>query len=329
MSLYPKQSLQMLVDLINQANPQLPVPLTTTNALYGTPAVIAPGGNIQNTSIKVTALAGTKYVGNTTLTYRRLDFSILFRNLPIVIYKYSPAATGASPYKISDLLPLINAKYGLTLTTADVVDGNLPAGNTNAVAAIGLAAGTRNSSITVNAQTASPGFVGSFTLYWVQAPQDISQMIAVTNLETARQFPGGVSLVPGDCSTPYVVDLDSYYYDFTSALNTAAANLSAGFATIIAWILNNNLGVTADGTNPTAARAALVNAIAAASGKAYNVTQPASTNFSLYGIRVKQYNLPNAAVPEADSKYFNSCLVIDLLTANSWGAGRLICHYNV
>jgi hypothetical protein len=323
MSLYPKQSMQMLVDLINQANPSLPVPLTTTNALYGTPTAVTPtGGNVQNTSIKVTAQAGTKYVGNTTLLYRRLDFGILFRNLPIVIYKYSPNA--GSPYKISDLLPSINAKYGLSLTTADVVDGSLPTGNTNAVAAIGLAAGTRNSSITVTAQTSSPGFIGSFTLYWVQAPQDIGSMISVTSLENARVFPGARNVVDNSI---YVPDLDFYSIDWTNALNQAAAAASQSLAIAIGFLTSYGLG-TQTGA-PATVHSSLLASINAAITTQYNLTNPVSTPYSLYGIKFTNVILPSATLPEADSKYFNRALYMDLPAGASWGAGRIIMHYNV
>lgn len=325
MSLYPKQSLQLLVDLINASNPSLPVALTPTNVLYGTPSVITPsGGNIQNTSIKVTALAGSKYVGNATLLYRRIDFGTLFRSLPIVIYKYSSASADASPYKISDLLPSINAKYGLSLQLSDIVDGALPPGSTAAQPSIGLAAGTRNSSINVVATASSPGFVGNFTLYWVQAPQDISSMISVTSLEAARTYPGGLATVS---AALYVPDLDVYAYDFTTAFNNAAGSLGLSLAGFINNCCNQALGLTTDGQG--ASRSALLSAINTASGKSYNFTSPASTNMSLNGITAKHYTLPNAAVPEADSKYFNNCIVIDLLSANSWGAGRMILHYNV
>lgn len=325
MSLYPKQSMQMLVDLINQANPTLPVPLTATNALYGTPTAVTPtGGNVQNTSIKVTAQAGTKYVGNTTLLYRRLDFGILFRNLPIVIYKYSPASAASTPYKISDLLPLINAKYGLSLSATDVVDGNLPVGNTNAVPAIGLPAGTRNSSIAVAAATGSPGFIGSFTLYWVQAPQDIASMILVKNLENARVFPGARNVVDGSV---YVPDLDFYSIDWTSALNQVAVATSQSLAVALGFLSNYALG-TQTGQVATAHNSLLA-AINAAITTPYNFTNPASTPYSLYGIRFTNVILPSATLPEADSKYFNRALYLDLPGAAAWGAGRIILHYNV
>jgi hypothetical protein len=331
MSLYPKQSLQMLVDLINQANPDLPVALTTTNVLYGTPSAVTPsGGNVQNTSIKVTAAAGTKYIGNATLLYRRIDFGTLFRGLPIVIYKFSPASTGANPYKISDLLPAINQKYGLNLTTADVVDAFLPPGNTNAVPAIGLPAGTRNSSVTVTTQTTSPGYIGSFTLYWVQAPEDISTMITVTNLETARQFPGGESTVPGDGSVPYIIDLDVYWYDFTAALNALCVANTWTLANLTqSYVTNSGAPFGTSLTPYSTAFAGLLAMIQAASGVTYNTSTPVTTPLSVSGAVMKHFTLPNVQVPEANSKYFNNCLVMDLPAANSWGAGRWIMHYNV
>ncbi|BDD79840.1 hypothetical protein [Burkholderia phage FLC9] len=330
MSLYPKQSLQMLVDLINQANPDLPVPVTTTNVLYGAPSSVTPtGGNIQDTAIKVTAAAGTKYIGNTTLNYRRINFATLFRSLPIVIYKYSPAATGVSPYKISDLLPAINAKYGLNLTLADVADGSLGAGNTNAVPAIGLPAGTRNSSITVAAQTTSPGYVGSFTLYWVQAPQDIGTMLTVTSLENARVFPGAISSVPGDGSTPHIVDLDSYSYDWTAVFNQLMAANSLTYASFLNAMTNSGAPIGTTLTPYSTVKNAVIAQLAANSGIAYITTSPANAVGSLFGMVFKQYTLPNAAVPEANSKYFNNCFVLDILGANSWAVGRMIFHYNV
>lgn len=328
MSLYPKQSLQMLVDLINAANPTLPVPLTTTNVLYGAPAAITPtGGNIQNTSIKLTAVAGSQYIGNQTLQYRRIDFGILFRSLPIVIYKYSPAGTGSVPYRISDLIPAINAKYGLNLTSADFTDGNLPVGNTLAVPAIGLAAGTRNSSVTVTAPSTSPGYINSFTLYWVQAPQDISTMITVTNLENARVYPGKLNTVS---ASPYVVDLDSYYYDWTATLNQIAANQATTLATVISFLTVYAIGNYVNGQNGYGTSVyQFIQALAALTGQPYTMNSPASASMSLYQAQFVHYTLPNAAVPEADSKYFNNCLVVTIPGANSWGAGKMIFHYNV
>lgn len=320
MPIYSELSLQLLVDLINQSNPSLPVPLTTTNVKYGTPAAITPtAGTIQNTTIKVTAPLVGPYIGNTTLTYRRVDLGTLLRSVPVAIFKFTAAAVGVAPYKISDLLPSINAKYGLDLQVSDIVDASLPASNTNAVPAIGLAAGTRNSSITVSASATSAGFAGSFTLYWVQAPEDISTMITVTSLENARVYPGNLNTVS---SGLYVPDLDVFGIDFTDTINTI------GIANLPELIANGaGLGTIAGGN--LTIQQQFITLINALTGKTYNLTNPASTSMSLYGVSLISVTLPSAAVPEADTLYFNRALYLDLLPANSWGAGRMIFHYNV
>lgn len=318
MPIYAKQSLQLLADLVNAANPQLPVALTPTNVKWGVPSTVTPGsGQIQDTSIKVTALATSQYIGNTSLTYRRINFANLFRSIPIRIDKYSPAATGSSPYKISDLLGAINAKYGLSLTAADIVDAQLPAGNTNANPTIGLPAGTRNSSVTVAAAATSYAFEGSFTLYWVQAPQDISTMITTTSLEQARVWPGNRNVVD---SSIYVVDLDTYSIDWTDILvNTIAPGQLAN-----GTVLVGNAGWNA-----------FVAALNTATGKTYtntgNGTQAMDLVGSTFGQAIDLTQAANQATyPEADFKYFNRMLVLTLsANAAAWGAGKMYLHYNV
>lgn len=334
MPIYSKQSLQLVADLVNLANPQLPVALTPTNVKWGIPQAVTPsGGAIQDTQIKVTALASGQYIGNQTLTYRRINFGTLFRSIPIRIDKYSPASTGASPYKISDLLGAINAKYGLSLTAADIVDGSLPAGTTNAVPAIGLPAGTRNSSITVNAAATSYGFEGSFTLYWVQAPQDISTMITTTSLESARVWPGSRNVVD---SSVYVVDLDAYNYDWTNLFQTLGIlNASGVYA-------NNFLGAYSNGAQPSSgayggAWQAVINQLNtnATTPPPYRFdypTDPGNVVGSLFGATATLVDLTVAAnqatYPEANWKYFNKCYVIDVPAAKAWAAGRLFLHFN-
>lgn len=323
MPIYAKQSLQLLADLVNAANPSLPVALTPTNVKWGTPSAVTPsGGAIQDTSIKVTALASSQYIGNTTLTYRRINFSNLFRALPVRIDKYSHATQGTSPYKISDLLGAINAKYGLSLTTADIVDASLPGGNTNANPTIGLPAGTWNSSVTVQAAANSYAFEGSFTLYWVQAPQDLSTLITTTSLESARLWPGNRNVVD---NTIYVVNLDTYSQDFTAYLGTGGTiNTAAIAGGTIPLASTNNANMNA-----------LIAAINTLSGKTYTNTGNGSQAMDLVGATLSNViDLSQTAnqttYPEADYKYFNRLLIVTLPSAASvWGAGTLYLHYNV
>lgn len=326
MPIIAQQSLDLLVSLINSANPSLPVAVTKTNVKFGTPTAQTPSGsNIQNTNIRITALNKGQFIGNNTLQYRRLDLGTLFRSVPIAIYKYSAAgASNLSPYKISDLLNDINAKYGLSLVAADIVDANLPVPVTTAQPAIGLAAGTANSSITVNAQSTSYGYVGSFTLYWVQAPQDISNLITVASLENGRVWPGNTNTVTTGL---YVPDLDVFSLDFTDALNACATNLGLTLSQFI-----TNLTSAPMGSGTTAAQnaqAQFFTQLQTLTGINYNKTSAANIKYGLLGTSLTQAALPATTLPEADSKYFNNALYLDLLPANSWGAGRMIFHYNV
>jgi hypothetical protein len=334
MPIISQQSLDLLVSLINQSNPGLPVPVTKTNVKFGTPAVYTPsGGAIQNTSIKVTALASGQFIGNDSLTYRRLDMGTLFRSVPIAIFKYSPAATNASPYKISDLLNDINTKYGLSLTTADIVDGALPAGTTNAQPAIGLAAGTRNASINVAMASNSYGYVGSFTLYWVQAPQDISTMISVASLENARVYPGNRNVVD---NTVYVVDLDAYNFDWTDLFTTLGIIVNGVYT-------NPYLTTYYNGQQPTANSYGAawqgvitqLNTNNGSGGPPYtftNGTDPGNVKGNLYGATATLVDLTvaanQAAYPEANYKYYNKCFVVDVPASKTWAAGRLYLHFN-
>jgi hypothetical protein len=149
-------------------------------------------------------------------------------------------------------------------------------------------------------------------------------MVQTTSLETARTWPGTKDTVD---SSLFVTDLTVFNIDWTDTFNSVAASNSTTLANLVSTFCGSQgLGINA---GQTALQTALVNAIASASTVGYNITAPASTQYSLYGIVAKQYSLPNAAVPEADSKYFNNCVVLDVPAANSWGTGRMILHYNV
>lgn len=320
--LYAKTSLQMLFDLINSSNPSLPVPLAATNVKFGTPTAITPGGNIQDTSIKVIALPNQQYVGNQTLTYRRLNATNLFRSVPLRIDLYSSAATNASPYKMSQLLPYINTKYGLNIQASDIVDVNFPVGNTNANPAYGVPAGTRNAVATLTWTTNNYAWLGNINVCWVQAPQDLSTLLAVGSLEQSLTYPGKRDVVD---NTVYVPNLDTYAADFTDYFGTGGtltpgnyagftipANANSGWQALISAI--NALSISGNQyVNPPTNGANLRDLTGATVSAVIDLTQAA--NQALY--------------PEADYRYYNRLLIITLAAGNTWGAGQMFLHYNV
>ena len=326
MGLYTKTSQQMLFDLINASNPSLPFPVSASNVKFGTVSSVTPsGGAIQDSSVKVIALPGSPYVGNQQLTYRRLNATNLFRSVPLRIDLYSAASLGQSPYKMSQLLPYINAKYGLNIQASDIVDVNFPGIVTTAQPAYGVAAGTQNSIATLTWTTGNYAWLGNINVCWVQAPQDLSTLLATSSLETALTYPGSRNVVDG---TVIVPNLDVYYQDFTD-------QFAAIWGSPLLYANVPNWGGAAIATS-TNSITPLLNAINTLTGRTYTVGQgsPAgSQNYDLTGATIAKVDLTQAAnqalYPESDYKYFNSMVYIKLQAAsNPWGAGDMMLHFN-
>lgn len=117
-----KASEQLLLDAINRDNGLTSNPLTLNEIGMGLPVASAVNDASFNTYCTVYGLYGHGYHGNVTVKYRRYELEKMFLGLtPILI---DPNLT---PTKISDLLPLFNAQYGVALTVNDIVDAAFPA----------------------------------------------------------------------------------------------------------------------------------------------------------------------------------------------------------
>lgn len=118
MSIYDKPSREMLLDAINKQNGLTETPLSWQQIAAGYPELVTTPGANKNTRVLLYGLNGLGYKGNVTITYDRIDMPTLFRNVvPIVIT--DPVT------KLSDLLPFINKKYGLSLIEDDIVEQNV------------------------------------------------------------------------------------------------------------------------------------------------------------------------------------------------------------
>lgn len=112
MSIYDKPSKEMLLEAINVQNGTA---LTWNQIAAGFPEKISTPLAPRDTRVLIYGLNGGGYKGNVTIEYNRIDFAVLFRNvIPVVVT--NPVA------KLSDLLPFLNKKYGLSLTADDIVD---------------------------------------------------------------------------------------------------------------------------------------------------------------------------------------------------------------
>lgn len=307
MPLYTKASKDEVYDLINSANPTLAFPVSPTNVNLGLPtATVVSGQPTLNTKIAVSCKQsdGT-YVGRNSLNYRRRSLSSLFRALTVQIDLYAPpVAAGAVAYTIYQLLPYINAKYGMFLTTDDVVDAPIVYGST-------LEGGFNTTTVSVVAKSTSLGYIDSFALKWKSAPQDLGTMIAVNDLP-GRLYPGG-----NDFSGTHknIVNFMGYSTDWTDII---VAN---------PWYNFPASNLTIDNTGPTNGFMAV---FLAEINRQYGTSYTA-VNMAALAKTITTYNLPSALLPEGNRLYYNRCVVIDLAdgVADTIGVGRFFIHYNV
>lgn len=112
-----------LYDLIN-GNRVVSTVFSASNTTLGTPTALgSPDANGHNTSIRLTAKAGSGYSGSTTFYYKRRPLSDL-----------NPGSvslgTIAADTTVWALLATINSKYGWNLVQQDVVNATVKAGTT-------------------------------------------------------------------------------------------------------------------------------------------------------------------------------------------------------
>lgn len=115
MSMYKKGTTDTLLDAINVENAISVLPLSLDNVGFGVPVEVMTPGETQNSRVRVYALMRQGYQGVVDIDYRRLSLEVLFTNQTLLVQ-----FTGAK--KLSDVLPAINATYGLNLVKSDIVD---------------------------------------------------------------------------------------------------------------------------------------------------------------------------------------------------------------
>lgn len=166
---FTKTSAQIIVDqiLIDNAG----IGLTEDLVVFGTPTVVGSGD--RNTSLLVTASAlatsSKHWTGDVTVTYNRLNLNVVKNggadhDFPV-----------GSATRVVDLLPQINAQYGINLSASDVVDAALPAFQDPNV-------GGEVLPVTVTAAAGSLVWIGALTLNIVEGDIPLSTVITTTAL---------------------------------------------------------------------------------------------------------------------------------------------------
>lgn len=312
----------MVLKLIKQSNPNLPVVLTQDNVRLLNPTTIpTPLGGIVNTELTIVPKPRMGYSGKTKVKYRRTNLGTWFRSVSPVVELFTPTAPGNYAFRIHDLLPYFNKKYGMALEPDDVVNAWLPPGNYNTPGFIGQ----RTSTIVVKAAKDSLGYVGQFTLRWIAVKKRLNVLIPVIDTPS-RLFPGGNDF---DANPSVRLNSQTFGIDWTPILAEPIANQWGG----------NPL--TDYATNPTLFGAARADILVAHNFLLDKINLYTGSNYvinsdegwedvegNMFNATFENVLLPSTKYPEANSDSFTKLILITPSVKTSWSAGSFFLHHN-
>lgn len=290
---YRKTSAQLVFDLINRDNPQLPYKLTPDNCRLGAPAAITGQGN-RNTQISVMPKSNSGYMASTVLTYRRISADTLFQQGAPVIDDYAtPADLNGTLIRVESAMRWVNQKYGTAFIASD-------ADRAGVTQAVGL-------NYIWNFPASNPAWIGSFKWNRKATKKPVSEQVPESTPALLTLVSG---LAPGG-NPDNIADFLTYGADFSkfSALLQTLTTLRV-------------LPVTAMAKD-------LVGYMSLVSGRKLNAYVDAATKYGLQDARCIRYALPNANVPEANSTDYNNVVVITPPAAGGWFVGKFLLHYKV
>lgn len=154
MGLYNKTSLELLCRQIERDNPALAGTLdANTIMVLGGPYTANPTVSGRNARIILNGRLGNGFAGKKEFFYDRLNIGQMFKGITVVFQ-----ASGSSK-TYADLLPALNAQYGLGLTASDLSNGTtkLPYGYTA-------------NQLTLNIATTSLAYTGALPVTWSRQP---------------------------------------------------------------------------------------------------------------------------------------------------------------
>lgn len=333
MAIYSKPSKLMVIDLINAGNPNLPFKINETDFELLDLTAIDTLPNGHNTSIRLVAKPNTNYVGNLILTYRRLNIANIFRNLVPTIDYWVPN-TGANSTQLTtstELHPKLGDKYGFLFES----------GMWNNVLLSGYH-GVRGDAFAITALPGNWAFVGTISAKWNIGQQSLESLLSIDQIP-GRLYPGGNDFTTLEDRRYWItpdgfdVDYSKYSAQFVALESALGVN---GATTGYIYMGSTSSGYL---TSLNTLKA-IVQGIKNREGDNYIVRGGLQADLAVEGIKydmtgtlIRNYRLPHADVPEANSEFYNRCIVLDtdLLTvyyptaAKTWGTGRMILHYNI
>lgn len=286
MSYYSKPQIELLLNLINESNPGLMELRDLLNTRAGVPFARTPAaGEIQNTSLELYALPGSFYIGKKIVHYRRIDLSKLFANMTLDLEYWAPGGLTKDTW-----LPLLNEKYGLTLTSDDLATSGTMGETT----------------YTLPVMTTSLAYSGSFRVRWTRGKRALDQIL--TQDRYAGLYWDSSYVQDKPLLTPVNFSLDySRFFNIDTITNGITLNNAGAYYSEVK---------------------ALIDWFNKCSGMALDLGIDHTLPNGVKGLTMSRFTLPNVNVPEANSARYNRVLVISSRTT-SWFGGKILLHYNV
>ncbi|MNO12974.1 hypothetical protein D3C76_25940 [compost metagenome] len=128
-SYYSKPQLQVLLELINEANPGLLELRDLENSRFGVPTPYTPkAGEIADTQLELYATPASFYTGKRIVYYRRINIATLFKNMQLDIDYWLAGNMGKA-----ELIMLLNERHGLSLIDTDLATGAISEGASRSI----------------------------------------------------------------------------------------------------------------------------------------------------------------------------------------------------
>lgn len=209
---FSKPSSDLVFDLINLANPDLPLSINANNCIVESIKQVAvnEASNFRNTSARLRGVQGSGFTDSVTLYYDRINIASL-----IVSYASSYAPNNQfvsfTARNVHEALAVMFDTYGVNLGTKDVVSTGIAGANSPNYTA----------TFTLTCQPESPAYYGSTATKCFRGLPVLDTSITVDKLDVMR-FP-----IDPDQSQ-LCVDLLTFGIDFTAyknLLNVTSAGL--------------------------------------------------------------------------------------------------------
>lgn len=224
---------QALMDLIN-ANNAMPVPLEPGDLYFGIPKAAPSGGTRLPI---VTQFNNEDYEGYAVLNYKRLNLSLIFKEI-------RPVVEAVGQTSLVRLLPVINKATGLALSPDDIIDQSIV-----------WLGGNEQANLQFVAQPNSLAYEGRLIIQFIRIRPQITTVVINKTLPVLK-FPDAVvtnkkSLSMATWGFDYTDDqvkLKTYRQGWWYPQEVKALMAQNGFPNFPVNIFGDNIGVTLHAT---------------------------------------------------------------------------------